>query len=246
MAHVEKFTEGAVPNILRHGERQIENNSNPDIDPQLTKLNYSLLNRDVSCIEYFRQRKSELYCIDRQDVKVMAGWIVTLPQEISDPSKQREFFEATHDFLSLRYGAENVVQSVVHYDEGKREKVFDRWGNPVTDSSGKQVTQLVVGQPHLHFSFIPVTPDHKHGGEKICANDVLNRRELQHFHTDLQHYLNNAGINCKILTGVTAAHGRNRTVDELKERYEMQQEIARLRTEIERLHSMERERNRWN
>ena len=38
------------------------------------------------------------------------------------------------------------------------------------------------GQPHLHFCFIPVEEDLKHEqGYKICANDVLDRRELRNF-----------------------------------------------------------------
>lgn len=68
-----------------------------------------------------------------------------------------------------RYGQENVVQAIVHDDEG--------------------------GQPHLHFCFIPVEEDLKHEqGYKICANDVLDRRELRNFHPDLQRYLNEHGL----------------------------------------------------
>ena len=56
----------------------------------------------------------------------------------------------------------------------------------------------------------------KHGGEKICANDVLNKKELRNFHPDLQRHLKNDGIDAKVMTGITKAQGGNKTVDELK------------------------------
>ena len=85
----------------------------------------------------------------------------------------------------------NCVQAVVHNDEG--------------------------GQPHIHFLFIPAAADKKHGGEKICANDVLNKAELRNFHSALQKYLLDYGVQANILTGITKAQGGNRTVRELKQ-----------------------------
>ena len=37
--------------------------------------------RGMTEYDYFLQRKSELYCYNRNDVKVMVGWIVTAPQD---------------------------------------------------------------------------------------------------------------------------------------------------------------------
>ena len=42
MASVEKFTDAAVTNQLRHNAREIITNSNKDIDKARTHLNYSL------------------------------------------------------------------------------------------------------------------------------------------------------------------------------------------------------------
>ena len=41
MASVQKFTDSAVTNQLRHNAREIVNNSNKDIDKTRTHLNYS-------------------------------------------------------------------------------------------------------------------------------------------------------------------------------------------------------------
>lgn len=247
MASVKKFTDGAVVNQLRHCKRMIENDSNADIDPTRTHLNYSLTpDRGMSEYEYYKQRKSELYCYGRADVKTMAGWIVTAPQELETREQIREFFERTAEFLTERYGKENVISITCHFDEGKMEKVKDRWGEYVRDENREIKRELVLGRPHLHFDFIPVTRDDnpKHTQtEKICANDVLNKRDLQHFHTDLKKYLKDrecAGAD-GVINGKTKEQGRNYTVEEMKERYETQRELERLR-EIERQYKLEHER----
>ena len=119
-----------------------------------------------------------------------------------------DFFLAVYDFLENRYGEENVVQAVVHDDEG--------------------------GQPHLHFCFVPVVEDKKHEeGYKVCANDVLDRRELRNFHPDLQRYLDEHGLeDAHVMTGVTRAQGGNRTVAELKSEREQEYEQENERPEL--------------
>ena len=118
MASVKKFTESAVVNQLRHIERTIAHPENMDIDKDRTVQNYSLLpQRGISSYEYYRQRKSELYCYNRTDVKVMAGWIVTAPKDLP-MSEMENFFRVTYEFLAERYGEKNCVQAVVHNDEG--------------------------------------------------------------------------------------------------------------------------------
>ena len=43
------------------------------------------------------------------------------------------------------------------------------------------------------------------------------RRELRNFHPDLQHYLNEHGLeDARVMTGVTKRQGGNRTVAQLK------------------------------
>lgn len=203
MASVAKFSAGAVRNQLRHNLREIEHSSNADIAPERRGRDYILSpDREMSEYGYFLQRKNELYCYGREDVKVMAGWIVTAPRDLAE-ERQNEFFRVAYDFLENRYGEENVVLAVVHDDEG--------------------------GQAHLHFDFIPVSVDKKHAqGYKICANDVLNRKELRNFHGDLQRYLDAHGLaDAHVTSGITRAQGGNRTVAELKVEREVKREAAR-------------------
>lgn len=205
MASVKKFTNSAVYNQIRHNDRTLPNSSNTDINPEKYKNDYSLHpNRNMSDYDYYQSRKKELYCYGRKDVKTLAGWIVTAPIDI--PKEEYEsFFQSSYNFLSNRYGENNCVQAVIHDEEG--------------------------GQPHLHFLFIPVVNDKKHGGEKICANDILNRKELRSFHPELQKYLNSDGLHANIMSGITKEQGGNKTVREMKKekkrKYEHERNIER-------------------
>lgn len=198
MAHVEKFSAQAVVNQLRHIERKIAHPANDDICPEKENLNYSLVSRNISSYDYFLKRKSELYCYGRDDVKVLGGWVVTVPAEL--PAEQhRDFFCAVHEFLVNRYGGEqNCIQSIVHNDES--------------------------GQPHLHFLFLPCIEDKKHGGEKLCMKDVINRQELRNFHPALQKFMTEEkGFDVNLNSGITKIQG-NRSVRELKQERTYQHE----------------------
>ena len=235
MARVCKFTESAVYNELRHNHREIKKDRNLDIDPKRSHLNYSLTpKREISELEYYKKRKNELYCYNRKDVKTMAGWIVTLPKEITSPDKIKNFFQTVSDFLMDRYGFENTISITTHFDEGKRLKLKDTFKHPLRDKSGKVLTEFHLGQPHLHFCFIPACKiDHKklmekknhvkameNYKEKISANDVLTKQDLQSFHSDLQKYLTENGVSGNVSSGITAAQGGNKTVKELKTHFE--------------------------
>lgn len=188
MASVKKFTHVEVVNQLRHVLREVKNPNNEDIDQSRGHENYTLSpDRGMHPYSYYLERKEQLYCYGRADVKTLAGWICTAPRDLPI-AQHSDFFKETYNFLEMRYGKENTVLAVVHQDES--------------------------GQPHLHFNFIPVVPDLKRDGDKICANDVLNRTELRDFHHAWEKHLKNAGINARVLNGATA--NGNRTVAELK------------------------------
>lgn len=206
MASSAKFTEKAVVNQLRHIERQIKNPSNKDIDAGKVDMDYFLSpQREISSYSYYKQRKEELYVYNRADVVHMVGWVITAPRDLAKGDEDN-FFKECYKFLENRYGEKNVVSAVVHKDED--------------------------GQPHLHYCFMPVVPDKKHGGEKLCVNEVLTPRELTNFHPALQKHLRENGINANVMTGITKAQGGNRTVREMK-------------NERVQKHQHTRERGRW-
>ena len=192
MAHVEKFAISAIGHMCDHYERgkDIER-SNDNIDSSRTPQNYNLgPARELSQVDFIRQRISEVKCQKRADVKVMCDWVVTIPKDFlaAHPDREREFFERTYDFLAERYGEANVVSSYVHKDE---------------------VT------PHMHFAFVPVTEDKRRGGLKVSAKEALTRADLRSFHGDLQAHLEKTlGVEVNVLNEATK--DGNKAIAELK------------------------------
>ena len=164
MAHLKKNTRGAVPGLAVHFERKTDHHSNKEIDVAKTYLNQDLISDDSDMISRFNERLNDVYCMKRDDVKALATWIVTLPEELSEApyEQQSAFFQATKQFLDDRYGQENAVAAVVHYDETT---------------------------PHLHYAFVPVVFDAKKERYKVSAKEVLTRHDLQTFHDDLDQTL---------------------------------------------------------
>ena len=160
MAHLKKNTRGAVPGLAVHFERKTDHHTNKEIDVSKTYLNQDLMADGSDMLSRFNARLNDVYCMKRDDVKALATWIVTLPEELTEApyEQQSAFFEATTNFLNDRYGQENAVAAVVHYDETT---------------------------PHLHYAFVPVVFDDKKARYKVSAKEVLTRHDLQSFHEDL-------------------------------------------------------------
>ena len=224
---------------LRHNSRVIKQDKNTDIDPERTEDNVCLTpfidippehqqerSEEIWRQEYkhYREIIEDSYVYGRKDIVTMASWCVTLPKEITDPEIEKDFFNAVVDFISERYGAENIVSAHVHRDEGKHFKYVDK-------ETGEKLTEWHEGQSHLHISFVPRKEiDHDEVmkknnpvlsmlayDQKVCAKEVINRKELQSFHGDLNSYINNvAGIQCNLNSGITQLQGGNRTVQEMK------------------------------
>ncbi|MCT3071303.1 MobV family relaxase [Leuconostoc citreum] len=164
MAHLKKNTRGAVPGLAVHFERKTDHHTNKEIDVSISYLNQDLMSDGSDMLSRFNARLNNVYCMKRDDVKALATWIVTLPEELAEASyeQQSAFFETTANFLNERYGQKNAVAAVVHYDETT---------------------------PHLHYAFVPVVFDDKKARYKVSAKEVLTRHDLQTFHEDLDQHL---------------------------------------------------------
>lgn len=188
MAHVEKYTRGAMGNMLAHYNRT-RASSKSLIDPTRTHLNYNLADTDqpLSQLDFIHKRLSEIKVLNRKDVNVFCDWIVTAPQELSE-NEHTDFFRETYKFLNYRYGKDNVISAYVHMDES---------------------------QPHIHYAFVPVAMDKKKNIPKLSAKEVITLRELKSFHKDLSTHLN--GIFSRdigILNGATDLG--NQTIKQLR------------------------------
>ena len=210
MASIYKFTIGEATALEYHDQRHTPHHSNTEIDSDRSGDNYSLVDHgSLSDLQYLHQRLDEVAHINRRDLIVDAGIIVTKPAEVP-PQYTKQFFEEAANFIKERYGAENVFKAQVHLDETT---------------------------PHCHFGVVPVMPATgqqaaRGYSERLCFNDRFNRYEYQTFHYDLQKHMYKSGIPGadKVINGATAKQGGARTVRELKQRtYEREHRYDHLR-----------------
>ena len=160
---MKKYTRGNVSLLSMHIERRAKNHSNEDIIVKRSYLNYSLLDDNKTMMKRLNERLENVYCMNRQDVKVCSSWIVTLPKDYKKLTieEQRKFFKATYDFFNKDFGKENVIAAEVHNDEKT---------------------------PHIHYAFVPVVQDKKRG-LKVSAKEFYTRDYFRTFHDRLDNYL---------------------------------------------------------
>lgn len=196
MAHVKKYTMSAVGHMANHYGRSDVGQAaeyiirgNENIDPNLTPLNYNLAAEDQQLpqVDFIHKRMGEIQVQKRADVNVLCDWVITQPKELT-ADRSRDFFESVYAFMRDRYGERNVISAYVHMDETT---------------------------PHMHFAFMPIVADRRRGGEKLCAKELLTRKELQTFHNDLQNAVErDLGIEVHLLNGAT--QDGNKSITELK------------------------------
>lgn len=193
MAHVAKYTRGALGHMFAHYERAKGKDNeyikfgNENIDTSKSHLNYNLgPKRNISQGDFVKKRCNEVKCLNRKDVNVMCSWVITAPKDL-DLKQQKKFFIESYKFLESRYGADNVISAYVHLDE---------------------VT------PHMHFSFVPVIYDAKKYVLKVSAKQKISKSDLKSFHGDLQNHLDKVAIKCNILNEAT--RNGNKSIEELK------------------------------
>lgn len=230
--HCEKYNKQQLANLLAHYERR--NNkyrkyNNENIDKSKTHLNYNLAPvHEEGLYQFIKNRVTELNISKRRNTIWACDWCLSAPQEIvGNYDACKEFFEKSYNFLSDRYGEENVVSAYVHFDEGTKENE-DREFN----------------SSHMHFCLIPVihkqeaTFDIETGTlktkeiEKVLAKECINRLELKTIHNELQQYLDEElSFDAKVLTGVTK--GQNMSVKQLKQKSELEKEIKEKSEQLE-------------
>lgn len=205
MAHIAKFQKGAIGNMFSHYDRSRTNLSD-NIDWSKTHNNYNLAeHQTMSQLDFLHQRLSEVKVQNRKDVNIFCDWVVTVPKDLP-VNEHKDFFKSSYDFLSNRYGKENIISAYVHNDENT---------------------------PHMHFNFIPIVEDLKKGGYKVSAKERITRADLKSFHNDLSEHLEKElGHPVSILNDATAQG--NKSINDLK-RETAVKEINALQTEKQAL-----------
>lgn len=233
--HCEKYNKSGLGNLLAHYERKdnkFRKYKNENIDKEKTYLNYNLApKRENGVYRYIKDRVTDLNIIKRSNAVWCCDWCISAPKEIvGDYEACKTFFSTVYDFLSNRYGEENVASCYVHYDEGIKEENESK----------------LFYSAHAHFCFIPVVTtndtifDEALGiltttsKEKVSAKELINRQELSVIHNQLQEYLNNnLPFTANIINGATK--GKNMSVKELKYKSELEKDIKDLSKQLEQI-----------
>ncbi|MCL1912467.1 MAG: plasmid recombination protein [Eubacteriaceae bacterium] len=167
MVQVRKYARPLAFRLTRHFERAANKDGeytkykNQPIDLSKTNLNYNLApEREGGQVAFIAQRLGEVHFHNRQNINVMADWLVTLPKGMD--GMQELFFEETYAFLSERYGVQNVISAYVHLDELS---------------------------PHMHFAFVPVGFDSNNDRLTVSVKIVLNGDEVANLPNELEAHL---------------------------------------------------------
>lgn len=189
--HAQKYNRAAVGHVLAHNEPTKARKARDNVDSSKTEQNYNLSKmRGLTGVEKLRRilSREEVHCSPRSDVNTLCSWVVSAPKNLP-PEREKEFFLSVAQFFSKRYEPSRCVSAWVHHDE--------------------------PGRVHMHYDFCPLVVDEKRGGLKVCAKDVLTRKDLATIHKDLRDHISRVmGLNLDIINGATA-HG-NKSIIELK------------------------------
>ena len=220
MANMMKFTKMAAMAVIAHQERTCQSHSNENINPEMTKYNYSVWPPDDPDLvgekhgwQRLTKRLGEVKHLNRPDVNVLVEWVIHLGPDVPPGyDNEEEFFQACMRYCAKQYGAENICYGIVHVDEEN---------------------------PHLTVGFVPVVRKplklRKNASEKtkaeyqaavaagktvievLDADSVITRKHLQGWHGGLTKFLiGELGYDPAVHTGITKAMGGNLTVKQLK------------------------------
>lgn len=208
MARIEKYSTGIV-GVIKHNIREFKDGicpTNMEVDPEKIGENYSIIRRGETAkdIEKYRKKiEGECFHYNRKNIVRCNEVVCTLPADCP-PEQERAFFEESYKYIcsTLPMGEKCVFLAEVHCDEGRVLK------------DGVTVAQ---GQKHLHVMYVPAVPDTKHEGYdfRLCSDELTKRAVLKQWHPNYQKWLDDAGVQATVASGVTS--GKGISVKSLKE-----------------------------
>ena len=146
-----KYKGPEIMNIEAHNERRKENYaSNPDIDQSRSKYNFHLIEPSGRYQAEAERQISTAGCCTRKDSIWVVEVMFTATHNFfqgKNKAEIREFFTEALHFLEQHQAKETILSAVVHMDEKT---------------------------PHMHLSFVPLTPD-----GRLSAKDIVgNKKKL--------------------------------------------------------------------
>ena len=142
-----KYKGPEITNIEAHNERRKEKYaSNPDIDLTRSKHNFHLIEPPQRYRAEAERQISVAGCRTRKDSVRLVEVLFTATPEFFQGKKLpeiRRYFEEALHFLKQYQAKETIISAVVHMDEKT---------------------------PHMHLSFVPLTPDGRLSAKEIVGN----------------------------------------------------------------------------
>lgn len=165
--HAENYKKGAVGALEHHNLRENGSYSNRDIDPERTKDNIILKQPGHTQYQDTKQIIEQRAVNQVRSTSIwQSEFIVSSDKEFFrglPKAEQDRFFREAYNFLCREFGEENVTCAVVHYDETT---------------------------PHMHFDFVPMTPDNK-----LSRKEVMTRERLLGIQDRLPKYMRQQGFD---------------------------------------------------
>ncbi len=157
-----KHKGGPAAALEKHHERQKEQYaSNPDIQTARSKYNFHIVRPQGSYRREIDGRIEAAGCRTRKDSTRFVDTLVTASHGFFKGKKLdevKDYFTHAAAFLAERVGQRNIVSAVVHLDEKT---------------------------PHMHLTFVPLTPDNR-----LSAKDLLgNRADLSRWQDDFHAHM---------------------------------------------------------
>jgi len=155
-----------------HNQRERESKTNPDINASLSHLNRDYVNaQHISYMEKWKEifeSQNESKRALRKDAVYFNEFVVGSDRDFfkdMEQSEKERFFKVSTDFFKERYGEQNVLYSVAHFDE------------------------LKGAGAHAHIAIVPMRDG------KLQSKNVFNRIELKSIQTLLPEHLQKHGFD---------------------------------------------------
>jgi len=167
-----KVKKNDVKGYQIHNQRERESKTNPDINASLSHLNRDYINaQHISYMEKWKETfesQNESKRALRKDAVYFNEFVVGSDRDFfkdMDQSEKERFFKVSTDFFKERYGEQNVLYSVAHFDE------------------------LKGAGAHAHIAIVPMRDG------KLQSKNVFNRIELKSIQTLLPEHLQKHGFD---------------------------------------------------
>jgi len=167
-----KVKKNDVKGYQIHNQRERESKTNPDINASLSHLNRDYINaQQISYMEKWKETfesQNESKRALRKDAVYFNEFVVGSDRDFfkdMDQSEKERFFKVSTDFFKERYGEQNVLYSVAHFDE------------------------LKGAGAHAHIAIVPMRDG------KLQSKNVFDRNELKALQSELPNYLQKHGFD---------------------------------------------------